>query len=207
MHAVKHRDILVMGCALHGILDLFYNPFGLFPCVLGVVKNRRLAADTLWPQDLFDSELIVLDDCIRYLQNARRGTIIVLQQNRLGIFMRLVKFQNAVDIGAAPAVNSLVRVTHHKKILVVARQQIRQLVLLTIDVLIFIDHDVHHALAPLVKLFREILENVQRRKNQVVKVQRVILFLLVEVAVINAHPLVIGRFRKREQMILCRHAF
>ena len=181
-----------MGCALHGILDLFNNPFGLFAGVLGVVKDWRLAAYTFGPQDFFNSELVVLDDRIRHLQNARRGAVIVLQQNRLGVFVGLVKFQNAIDIGTAPAVNGLVRVTHHKKILVVARQQICQLVLLTIDVLVFIDHDVHHALAPFVKLFREFFENVQRRKNQVVKVQRVIFFLLVEVAVINAHPLVIG---------------
>ena len=172
-----------------------------------MVKDGRLAADTLWPQDFLDSELVVLDNRIRHLQNAGGGTIIVLQQNRLGVFVGLIKFQNAVDIGSAPTVNGLVRVAHHKKILVVACQQIRQLVLLSIDVLVFIDHDVHHALAPLVKLFREILENVQRRKNQVVKVQRVILFLFVEVAVINSHPLVIGRFRKRKQMVFSRHAF
>ena len=208
VHAVKYRDILVMhaACALHGILDLFHNPLSFFAGVLGMVKDRRLAANPLWPQDLLDSKLIVLDDGIRHLQDAGCGAVIVLQQNGLGIFVSLVEFQNAVDIGAAPTVNSLVRITHHKKVLVVARQQIRQLVLLTVDILVFVDHDVHHALAPLVELFRKIFENVQRRKNQVVKVQRVILFLFVKVAVINPHPLVIGSIRKRKQVIFSGHA-
>ena len=74
--------------------------------------------------------------------------------------MELVKFQNAIDIGTAPSINRLVRVAHHKQVLVVTRKQIRQTILLTVNVLVLVDHHVHHALAPLVELFREIFQNI-----------------------------------------------
>ena len=167
MHTVQNRNILVMYATstifhriLYRILDALHNPFRFFARVLRMVKHRRLAAGTNRPQDLLDSVLVILDDRIRHLQNARRRAVIVLQQNRLCAFMELVKFQNAIDIGTAPAINRLVRVAHHKQVLVVTRKQIRQTILLSVNILVFIDHHVHHALAPLVELFREILQNI-----------------------------------------------
>ena len=167
MHTVQNRDILVMHTTraifhriLHSILDAFYNPFRFFASVLRMVKHWRLATRTNRLQNLLDSVLVILDDRIRHLQNARRRAVIVLQQNRLRAFMELVKFQNAIDIGTAPTINRLVRIAHHKQVLVVTRKQIRQAVLLSVNILVLVDHHVHHALAPLVELFREIFQNI-----------------------------------------------
>ena len=121
MHTVKYSNILVMHTAraifhgiLHGILDAFHNPFCFFASVLCMVKDRRFPANTHRPKHLFDSKLVVLDNRIRHLQNARRRAVIVLQQNRFGSLMRFIKFKNTIDIGAAPAINRLVRIPHHK---------------------------------------------------------------------------------------------
>ena len=83
-------------------------------------------------------------------------------------------------------------------------KQIRKLVLLPVNVLVLIDHHVHHAFTPLVELFREALQNVQSHQDQVVKVQCVVLLLFIEIAVVNLHPLVIGFIRQFQQMVF-RH--
>ena len=208
MHPVQHRDILVMHATrsplygiLHRILYAFHNPASLFASVLRMVKYRRLATRPHRLQDLFNSILVVLDDRIRHLQNARSRAVIVLQQNRLCTLMELVKFQNAVDIGATPTVNGLIRITYHKQILVITRKQIRQAVLLSVNILVLIDHHIHHAFAPLVEFFRKILENVERDQNQVIEVQGVIFLLFIKIAVINSHPLVRRIVRQFHQML------
>ena len=83
----------------------------------------------------------------------------------------------------------------------IARKQIREHELLTVNVLILIDHHIHHALAPLVELFRKTLQNIQRHQNQVIKVKCVIFLLLIEIAVINLHPLVVRFVRQFQQMV------
>ena len=116
MHPIKHSNILIMHPTrtLHRILDAFHNPLRFFARILRMVKYGSLSANAYRLQNFFNSEIIVLDDRIRHLQYTRRRTVIVLQQNCLRALMELVKFKNAVDIGATPSVNCLIRVANHE---------------------------------------------------------------------------------------------
>ena len=62
----------------------------------------------------------------------------------------LLELENVADIGAAPGVDALVLVAHGADVLVLAGQQLHQLVLRAVGVLVLVDEQI--AIAALVAL-------------------------------------------------------
>ena len=111
--------------------------------------------------------------------------------------MAAFKFQHKFHVRAAPCVNGLIRVTHHEQILVVSRQNIRQLVLILVNVLKFIDHGVFQPLLPLFPHLCVLPQAVERKIDDIVKVEAVAFALLIEIPV---HDLVLERVGRRFQL-------
>ena len=85
---------------------------------------------------------VVADDRPGRVENRLRGTVILLEANHPGRRIVALEAQDVFDIGAAPAVDGLVFVTHHAEVLVLKRQLADQLVLRAVGVLVFVHQNV-----------------------------------------------------------------
>ncbi len=97
--------------------------------------------------------------------------------------MSAVKFQDELHICTPPGIDGLVGVPYHEQVLMITGEDIRKGVLVLIDVLKFVHHDVFQPILPLLPGVLVLLQDVERKVDKVVKVQTVALSLLIEVAV------------------------
>ena len=141
------------------------------------------------PQLLGATVGVAFDDRVRRGEDVLRGTVVLLQQNRVGVRVVLLEVRNIADIGAAESVNGLVGVTHHGQLggghgvrvgaavsrclRVGADQFTHQLVLGVVGVLVLVHEDVAELAAVVVRDFGELLEQEDGAANQVVKVEGV----------------------------------
>ena len=121
-------------------------------------------------------------------QNLGRGAVVGVQENGLRAGMAAFKFQDEFHIRAPPGIDGLVRVAHHEEVAVVARQDIRQGILVLVDVLKFVHHDVFEPLLPFPAGELVPLQDVQGEVHQVIEIQAVALTLFIKIAV---HDLVL----------------
>ena len=115
--------------------------------------------------------------------------------------MAAFKLQNEFHIRAAPGIDGLIRVTHHKQVPMVTGQNICQRILILVDILKFVHHDVFQLLLPLPADSRIMLQHIQGKIHQIIKIKAVAFALFIEIAV---HHLVfqsIGTFRQIVQMV------
>ena len=123
--------------------------------------------------------------CVRHLQNFRNAPVIHFDLEHLRIRITLRKFENVLEVRAAPGVDRLRVVSHYHHIAVIAGEQIHQVSLNFVGVLVFIDKD--ELKLPPVE-FRDplvLLKHRQRLLQQVVEIHRVGRLLLFFVAVVN----------------------
>ena len=81
------------------------------------------------------------DRRVRDFENFRDATIIHLDLKYVGVWVALRKFENVLEIRAAPRVDRLRVVAHHHHVSVIQREQINEVSLDLVRVLIFIDKD------------------------------------------------------------------
>ena len=118
----------------------------------------------------------------------------------------LFEFENVANVGAAPGVDALVLVAHRAHILVLAGQQLHQLVLRAVGVLVLVDQQI--AIAALVALahFARNLEQAHGLQQQIVEVQRVVLAQLVLVGLEDVgDALAVGILRAEEILLRIDH--
>ena len=84
-----------------------------------------------------------------------------------------LELEDVADVGAAEAVDRLVRVADHEDVAVLLGEELEQAVLGVVRVLVLVDEDVAERLLPLLARLREALEDVDREQEQVVEVDGV----------------------------------
>ena len=127
----------------------------------------------------------VLDNEVGGVQNGLCRTIILLQNDNLCLRIIALESQNVAHIRAAPAVNRLVGVANHADILIFFGKLPRQNVLRKIRVLIFINQNVFKTLLILFQNVGISFKQLNRFKNQVVEIQRVILLQFFLIMFVN----------------------
>ena len=141
------------------------------------------------PQLLGATIGVAFDDRIRRRKDVLRGTVVLLEQDRVGVRVVLLEVRNIADIRAAEGVDGLVGVTHDgqlgrghrvrvgaavsRRLRVGADQLAHQLVLGVVGVLVLVHEDVAELAAVVVRDFGELLEQEDGAANQVVKVEGV----------------------------------
>ncbi len=142
-----------------------------------VVAAKNL---NLWAVFVFGPEVLLL--ALGIVGNKRGGgfeddlggTVILLQQNDLGIGIKLLEFQNVIDVCAAPAVDRLVRVAGGTDIFVIHGKHVGEDKLGVVGVLILIDKDVLKSLLKLLADFLIITKHDRHLKKQIIKIDSLI---------------------------------
>ena len=141
------------------------------------------------PQLLGATVGVAFDDRVRRRKDVLRGTVVLLEQDRVGVRVVLLEVRNIADIRAAEGVDGLVGVTHDgqlgrghgvrvgaavsRRLRVGADQFTHELVLGVVGVLVLVHEDVAELAAVVVRDFGELLQQEDGTANQVVKVEGV----------------------------------
>ena len=153
-----------------------------------VTDNLRTRAGG-GPQLLGATVGVAFNDRVRRGEDVLRGTVVLFQQNRVGVRVVLLEVRDIANIRAAEGVDGLVGVTHHGQLggghgvrvraavsrclRVGANQFTHQLVLGVVGVLVLVHEDVAELAAVVVRDFGELLQQEDGAANQVVKVEGV----------------------------------
>ena len=178
---VQEGDIRIFHTFCLQAADLFADPLCL--AFLGVRKmtNHRRAGGTVGQQFLLDAVFVFFNEGIGCCQDFRCGTVILHHHDSPGARKLCGKIHQETPICSPPAVNSLVRVTHHEQVPVPGAQRFHQLILEGVDVLEFVDHDVLQPLLPFQTDVFPFFENMQRELDQVVVIQSKTFLFLIEI--------------------------
>ena len=155
----------------------------------GHVTDNLCARTGGGPQLLGATVGVAFDDRIRRGEDVLCGTVVLLQQDRVGVRVVLLEVRNIADIRAAEGVDGLVGVTHDgqlrrghgvrvgaavsRRLRVGADQLAHQLVLGVVGVLVLVHEDVAELATVVVRDFGELLQQEDGAANQVVKVEGV----------------------------------
>lgn len=102
------------------------------------------------------------------------GTVVLLQFYHVGVGEIAFELQDVADGGAAPGVNGLVVITHHRQVSVPLGQKTEQHILGMVCVLVLVHQDVVELALVVLQHRRVLLKQARRQADQVVKVQGVI---------------------------------
>ena len=149
MRPVEHRNLVGRQAFRRQLLHLLRHPAGLFLLGLGVVVEGLFLPLPDCRQLLLHALAVVGNQGVGRRQNLRRGAVVGVQNDGLRPGMLTLKLQDKIHVGAPPGVDGLVRVAHHEQVLVVAGQNLRQLVEILVDVLELVHHDVLQPPLPL----------------------------------------------------------
>ena len=166
--------------------DLARDPRRLVALVLGPVALDRTAGVAFGEQLLGLAADVVGDDGVGRIEDGLGGAEVLLQHDGGHVGEGPLELQDVADVGAAPAVDRLVRVPHHADVAVGLAEQLDDLVLGVVGVLELVDQDVAEALLVGGSHVVAGLEQVGRHHEQVVEVdgvgrQQALLVLRVDV--------------------------
>ena len=99
---------------------------------------HHIAQAVLAPQLFLKQFRIVADDLVGNAQDARTGTIILLQFNHFQIGIVLLQQAQIFHVRTAPSINALIVIPHRGEFAIVADEQLHQRVLTLIGVLTFV---------------------------------------------------------------------
>ena len=188
MSPVEHRHLGIgLAAIVHGP-HLGRHPVRLQLAGLGVEIEGLSGIGADGSQFLFQPLPVLVDEGVGRRQDLGHGTVVGVQVDGLHIFVAGVEFQNEFHIRAAPGVDGLVRVAHHEEIFVIPGEDICQGILVLVDVLKLVHHDVFEPCLPLLPGVPVMLQNVESEVNEIVKIQTVALALFIKIAV---HDLVL----------------
>ena len=194
VRAVEHRDIAQRHARLFELPDLREDPFRLGLAVLGVVAEDGGSVRQRGDEVLLDARGVLRDQRVRRREDLRRGAVVFHHHDRARRGELLVEVEQEAHVRAAPGVDRLVRVSDDEEVFVIGAQRAHQLVLRLVDVLELVDHDVLEPLLPFQTDLLVLREDVQRKDQQVVVVERKALLLLPEIAEKDDVPRRVGLF-------------
>ena len=85
-------------------------------------QARRVAVAEITPEPLFEQVRVLGDEPVREVEDAPRGTIVLLQHDDLEAREVLAELQQVLRVGSAPCINRLVIVAHDRECLAYAGQ-------------------------------------------------------------------------------------
>ncbi|MPN10536.1 hypothetical protein SDC9_157831 [bioreactor metagenome] len=115
-----------------------------------------------------------VDHVFGCVQNALGGAVVLLQQDLLTFREVFFKAQHIAVIGAAPAVNGLVFIAHHKYVAVKRRQVDQQLILGQVGILELVYQHVFEAVGVFVANFGVFAQQARSPEQQIVKIDGVV---------------------------------
>ena len=163
-----------------------------------------LSFSLIGPQPLVLSGRIVPDHRVRRIQNRLRGAVILLQLDHLRLRKYLFKIQDIADIRPSELINRLIVVADHAEISVLLRQEPYQLKLSRIGVLIFIHADITKTLLIAVEHIRIHPEQLHRFHDQIVKIQRIVLFQRILILPVSLRHPPFGKISHGIQIVFLR---
>ena len=195
---IPQRAVLVVGAAGEDAgqggtpatsgqtLHLTGDELCLLVLVVGVEDGDLGAAAAIGPQLLVLAAGVAADDGVGSIEDRLGGPVVLLELHDLGIRVVALEVEDVAQVGAAPRVDALVIVAHHRQVAVLGGQQAAEQVLRAIGVLVLVDQDLLPA--PLVagQHIRILLEQEDRAHQQVVEVDRVVLGQLALVCLVDA---------------------
>ena len=152
---------------------VFHHEARLMQTVVQLFEAHRRSLGVRGCQGLAETLGIVRHQPVCRIEDFLAATVIDLEPEHVRVGEVLREIQDVVDVRAAPGVDALVLVAHHKEVAVRFAQAPGNQVLRPVGVLILVDENV--AVAPLV-LFPgvgKILQDTHGQHQQVVKVHRV----------------------------------
>jgi len=177
--AVEDRHISRPGVAVvDEPVDFSGHPVGLGVLGVGDVADDRVAAAGLAPQPLGFTGGVTVDHGVGGVQDGLGGAVVLLQQDRPGIGEVPLELQDIANRRAPERVDRLVGITHHTQFRRVEPSRTRdqlldQHVLGVVGVLILVNQHVPKPASIGLRDVRMRLEQVHRRHDQIVEVQRV----------------------------------
>ena len=126
----------------------------------------------LSPKILRTAVFIVFDNLISRLENSFGGTVILLQQNNLGLGIIFLEVQDILHISTTPTIDRLVRIPNHTDVFKARSQEFDQLVLSVVGILVLINMDVLKLLLVVGQNIRILIKETQGQHNQIIKVNR-----------------------------------
>ena len=212
--AVEHRD--VPGLHPGGVAELvdgLGDEGGLVVLVVADVADDRRAVAAVGPEVLLAPLGVLGDDRVGGLQDGLGGAVVLLEQDGPRGRVVLLELHDVADRRAPEGVDRLVGVADHHELGGVdggtvahrhtgaacgtTHQLADQLVLGVVGVLVLVDQDVAEPAAVVLGDVGEGLQDVDRRHDQVVEVERVGLPqpALVAGVGLGEHPLLVGALR------------
>ena len=95
----------------------------------------------------------------------------------------LIEFNKETDIGAAPCIDRLIRITDDKQIVMITADRIHQFILQRVNILEFVDHDVFQALLPFDSDLIMHFKDVQSKTDQIVVIKTEAFLFLIQISV------------------------
>ena len=156
--------------------DFFHEEIGFIFRLLALHDTDRRPEIVLRPQIFFLSLCVCLDHRARSREDAFGRAVILFEPHHLGGGKVVLEFQDVADAGAAPSINRLVRVAGGADVLAAQCQAAGDHVLRVVGVLILVDQHVAEAVFEVRPEVRIVAEQEGRLEQQVVEVDRLLLF-------------------------------
>ena len=145
-----------------------------FPLLIGcLVVQHPFAAAVLCPQGFTLALAVVADNSVGGIKNDAGAAVVLFQSNDHSAAELLLKRKDILNSGTTELVDALVIITDNAQVAVTACQQADQQVLGVVGILILIDHDIAVAALVLLQHLRELLEQLDRQQNDVIKIEGV----------------------------------
>jgi hypothetical protein len=148
--------------------------FGFLLAVLAHGHRDRVAVAEVGPQLLVEQLLVVRDHGVRRLEDAHRRAVVLFELDQLEVRVVARQAAQVLDVGAAPAVDRLVVVADRGERRARAGELLEQAVLAGVGVLVLVDEQVAQAVLPFVEHFRVLVEQLDRQRDEVVEIDRLI---------------------------------
>ena len=124
------------------------------------------------PEILRTAVFVIFNDLVGRLKNGFSGTVILLQQNNLGLGIIFLEIQDILHVSTTPTVDRLVRIPNNTDIFKTGSQEFDQLVLSMVGILVLINVDVLEFLLIVSQNIRILIKETQGQHNQIIKVNR-----------------------------------
>ena len=124
-------------------------------------------------QILIDTVAVILDQCIRTVQNLLGGTVVLIQHNGMAVRKIPFKIHNDIHLCTTPGINRLIGIADHAQIAAFLYQQLDDGILQIIDILKLIDMQIREAALPFCAYLFLAFQYTVGKNQQIIEIQRI----------------------------------
>ncbi len=150
-----------------------HDKIGLMLLIGQLANGNLITIVVVGTQPAIDPIAIETNDVVRHRHDTRGGPVIDLQVDPLRFVKRLLKVENVANVGLPPAIDRLIRIADHEKVLMPLGKRLYQHVLHAVGVLVLVDQNVVKALLIAFEQPRFGFEKPERQDEQIVEIDRV----------------------------------